>query len=67
MSADTPYCGEPNLQTGQRCSETEGHDSMLNKGGPTPHSVPASPARESAYTWTDPQQHPQWEQTRPGS
>lgn len=66
MAKDAPYCGEPNLPTGYRCSETAGHDSMLTKPEPTPHSVPASDARQSAYVWTDPHAEPQWSETRPG-
>lgn len=64
MAADTPYCGEPNKPTGYRCSELEGHDSALAKE-PTPHSVPASPAQQSAYVWTDPNAEPQWSEQRP--
>lgn len=66
MAKDTPYCGEPNLPTGYRCADVEGHASMLSKD-PTPHSVPASPARESAYVWTDGHEEPQWAEKKPGS
>lgn len=58
------YCGEPNKPSGLRCSETEGHDSALAKTE-VPHSAPASPARESAYVWTDPNAEPTWQATRP--
>lgn len=59
MGKDTPYCGERNNVSGARCSENEGHDStVLAKDGPTPHTAPASNARESAVVWTDPNTEP---------
>lgn len=64
MGADAEsYCGEPNNPTGLRCLENEGHQSALSKS-PTPHSAPASPARESALKWEGPNDQPQWSATR---
>jgi len=66
MGKDTPYCGERNRVSGARCSDNEGHDStVLAKDGPTPHSAPASTARESALVWSDPDTEPQWRAQRP--